>query len=52
MYGTNVNLAVFARNLTEEEYYAGGNSNALTGGFNARIIGQPRMMGVEVSYSY
>ena len=38
--------------LTEEEYYAGGNSNALTGGFNARIVGQPRMMGVEVSYSY
>jgi len=52
LYGTNVNLAVFARNLTEEKYYAGGNSNALTGGFNAVIPGQPRMMGLEVSYRY
>ena len=27
MYGTNVSMAVFARNLTEEKYFAGGNSN-------------------------
>ena len=52
MYGTDVNLAFFARNLTEEKYFAGGNSNALTGGMNSIIPGQPRMMGVEVSYSY
>ena len=49
MYGTNLSLAVFGRNLTEEKYYAGGNSNALTGGFNSRIPGQPRTFGLEIT---
>jgi iron complex outermembrane receptor protein len=49
MYGTNLDMAIFGRNLTEEKYYGGGNSNALTGGFNSRIPGQPRTYGLEIT---
>jgi len=52
IYGSNVNLALYGRNITKEEYYAGGNSNASTGGFNSIIPGQPRMYGFELSVRY
>lgn len=52
MFGSNVGAALFGRNLTEEEFYVGGNSNASTGGFNAIIPGEPRMWGLEMYYRF
>ena len=52
IFDSKFNMAVFGRNLSEEEYFAGGNSNAATGGFNSVIPGEPRNYGVEFYYNY
>lgn len=52
IFDSKFNVAVFGRNLSEEEYFAGGNSNAATGGFNSVIPGEPRTYGAEFYYNF
>ena len=52
MFNSEVDLAFWARNVTNEKYYAGGNSNASTGGFNSVIPGAPRMYGFELAVQF
>lgn len=44
--------AVFAKNLTDEEYFAGGMALAASLGHNSTAVGEPRTYGVELSYKF
>lgn len=52
MFGSDVSAAIYAHNLTKTKYYAGGNSNGPSGGFNSIIPGAPRMYGAELTVKY
>jgi outer membrane receptor protein involved in Fe transport len=51
--GKGVNLALWIRNFTDEEYYTAGNDqyNAASGR-SVRLIGPPRTYGVDLRYQF
>ncbi len=50
--GSGVSAAVFARNLFDKRYYAGGNSLGPTLGLNTSVPGRPRMIGGELRFGF
>lgn len=50
--GTPLSLALFGRNLDNEEYFVGGMSLATALGHNAAAVGEPRTYGIEASYKF
>ncbi len=52
MYGSEFSGAIFAKNLTDEEYFAGGMALAASLGHNSTAVGEPRTYGVELSYQF
>jgi iron complex outermembrane recepter protein len=50
--GSGITAAVFARNLFNREYYAGGNSIGATLGLNTSVPGRPRIFGGEVRLAF
>jgi len=49
---TGFSAALFARNLTKEEYFVGGMTLAAALGHNAAAVGEPRTYGLELSFKY
>jgi iron complex outermembrane receptor protein len=49
---SNVNFAVFARNLLDEKYYVGGSAAGASFGMNAVALGRPRMWGAELRVNF
>lgn len=52
IHDTGLTAAIFVRNLFNEEYYAGGNSQAATLGVNTSVPGRPRMWGGELRFDF
>lgn len=50
--GSAIDLGVFVTNLTDEKYYTAISHYALNLGFNVSSVGQPRMIGARVKYSF
>lgn len=50
--GTRVSAALFGRNLADEEYFVGGMALGVVLGHNAAAVGEPRTVGVELSYRF
>lgn len=50
--GSNFSAALFAKNLTDEEYFVGGMTLAAALGHNAAAVGEPRTYGLEISFRY
>lgn len=50
--GSQFSLALFARNLANENYYTGGLSQGAGLGINAADVGRPRMYGAEVRVDF
>jgi len=52
LFGSSLNLSMFATNLLDEEYatYTAGTYNVL--GFEVRQVGLPRMIGVRLKYNF
>lgn len=50
--GTPISAAVYAQNLTDEEYLVGGFPLGAVTGQNSVAVGTPRMYGVEVRYDF
>ena len=49
---TGFSAALFARNITKEEYFVGGMTLAAALGHNAAAVGEPRTYGLELSFRY
>jgi len=52
IFGTKVSGALWANNLTDEEYFVGGMALASSLGHNAAAVGEPRMYGAELTYEF
>lgn len=50
--GSGITAAVFARNLFNKRYYAGGNSIGPTLGVNTSVPGRPRFLGGELRFDF
>ena len=50
--GSGITGALFARNLLNKKYYAGGNSLGATLGLNTSVPGRPRFWGAEVRVDF
>jgi iron complex outermembrane receptor protein len=50
--GTDLSLAAFVQNLTNEKYYSGGIALSAVFGSNAALVGTPRIWGMEVGYKF
>lgn len=50
--GSQFSGALFGKNLTDEEYFVGGMALGASLGHNAAAVGEPRMYGAEVTYSF
>jgi iron complex outermembrane recepter protein len=50
--GSRLSFAAFAKNLTDRAYYTGGFALTASLGVNGVSVGEPRMFGAEVSYSF
>jgi len=50
--GSKLSFAAFAKNLTDREYYTGGFALTASLGVNGVSVGEPRMFGAELSYSF
>ena len=50
--GSGVTAALFARNLFNKQYYAGGNSIGATLGLNTSVPGRPRIFGGELRFTF
>ena len=49
---TSVSAALFAKNLTNEEYFVGGMPLGASLGHNAAAVGEPRTYGLELAYQF
>jgi len=52
LLGSNVNFALWGRNLTEEEYFSATGDLYASSGIVYRIPGEPRMYGIELSADF
>jgi len=52
MFGSGLSTALFGKNITDEEYFAGGMTLAAALGHNAAAVGEPRTYGIEFSFQY
>ncbi|MFD2580150.1 TonB-dependent receptor domain-containing protein [Novosphingobium colocasiae] len=52
MLGTDLSVAAFVQNLTNEKYYSGGIALSAVFGANAALVAPPRTWGVEVGYKF
>lgn len=52
MMGSEFSGALFAKNLTDEAYFAGGMALGASLGHNAAAVGEPRTLGVELTYDF
>ena len=52
MMGSQFSSALFAKNITDEEYFVGGMTLAAALGHNAAAVGEPRTFGLELNYQY
>jgi len=50
--GSDISGSLFARNLLNKKYYAGGNSIGATLGLNTSVPGRPRFWGAEVRVDF
>ena len=50
--GEKLNVALFGKNLTDEEYFSTGFALEVFGGLAQRNIGAPRTYGVRVRYDF
>ncbi len=50
--GSKLSFAAFAKNLTDRQYYTGGFALTASLGVNGVSVGEPRMFGAELSYSF
>jgi iron complex outermembrane receptor protein len=50
--GSHVDLALFGTNLTRQQYYTWVAGTIQSVGFETAQLGQPRMFGVRVRYSW
>jgi len=50
--GTNLSVALWGKNLTNEKYYASGTDLLPSLGFTANFMGAPRMYGVEARFEF
>jgi iron complex outermembrane receptor protein len=48
----NLQVWLYADNLTDEQYYQGGFSNTESLGAGSYVLGQPRSYGIEVSFAF
>ena len=52
IFGTNLDLAVFCRNCTDEVYRQGGGSQGSSTGISNAVYGEPRTYGVEARFRF
>ncbi len=52
LMGSRFSLALFGKNLGDEEYFVGGMPLGASLGHNGAVVGEPRTYGVEVSYQF
>jgi iron complex outermembrane receptor protein len=52
VFGQNMRISLWGKNLTDTEYFTGGNTQYNTLGFNQSAIGEPRTYGVDVKYNF
>ncbi|MBL4827587.1 MAG: TonB-dependent receptor plug domain-containing protein [Spongiibacteraceae bacterium] len=50
--GSKFSAAIYAKNLTDEEYFVGGMTLAAALGHNAAAVGEPRTYGMELFYQF
>lgn len=50
--GSDFSAALFGKNLTDEEYFVGGMPLGASLGHNSAAVGEPRMYGAEVTYTF
>ncbi len=50
--GDALNVALWAKNITDEEYFSNGFALAVFGGLAQRTIGAPRQYGITVKYDF
>ena len=50
--GDSLNVAIWGKNLTDEEYFAAGFALEVFGGLAQRTLGAPRQYGVTVRYDF
>ena len=50
--GTSLSGALFAKNLTDEEYFVGGMPLGASLGHNGAVVAEPRTYGAELSYEF
>lgn len=50
--GSPFAAAIFGKNLTDEEYFVGGMPLGASLGHNSAAVGEPRMYGAEVTYTF
>lgn len=50
--GSPVDLSLFATNVTKEKYYIQNNDNFSSLGVASSVVGQPRMYGLRLRYSF
>jgi len=50
--GDSVNVALFGKNITDEEYFSTGFALEVFGGLAQRVVGPPRTFGVRVRYDF
>jgi iron complex outermembrane receptor protein len=50
--GSQISGALFAQNLLDKAYFAGGMQLAVALGHNAAVVGEPRMYGIELSFAF
>jgi iron complex outermembrane receptor protein len=52
MFGKNISLGLFAKNLLDRRYYEGGFALGPDVGFNTALPGAPRTYGAELNYTF
>jgi outer membrane receptor protein involved in Fe transport len=50
--GTKLTVAAYGRNLTDREYFTGGDPTGTDLGVNTAFPGQRRVFGVELRYKF
>jgi len=50
--GSKITAAVYAKNAFDKHYYVGGLAQGASFGTNAAAIGRPRMVGVDLKYTF
>lgn len=52
VFGEPLRVSLWGKNLSNKEYWTGGNSQYTTLGFNQTAIGEPRTYGIDVKYNF